>query len=1147
MIKCLPFRKALTILTYTITILSLNLSAKADEHLIISTTEGGQLKDKILDSDFEDMISLTIQGPINAQDIQYITSNSGIIASVKNLDLSDAELIPDGEIYHVETEGGSGMGTSYRYEYRLCDTNYSSSNWDGISSTKTQICGNNFAGAFIKTGFEKIILPKNNSSIGERAFENCANLKEVVLSGKEKYIGQRAFFRCTALEKINMPESVDSISDDAFHDTKSLKQIDLSNVGIFGGDTGLRYYYSFPYDSQSHGIFRNSGITEIKLSDKCSTIAKNCFYGCSEVITIDIPGSIKKIPDQAFSRITSLSTLTLHEGIEEIGRSNFGSSQLTTVALPSTLTTLGSSVFGGSKKLTDVVLPPSLLRIGEDAFSDTPFLTNNLQEENNVKYLGKIAYKVSTKVTPELIIREGTTTICDYFIHVNCGFSAGKQIYARDIIETVTLPTTLLHLGNNSFDGSKLSSISLPEQLISIGNEAFYKSSLVEVKLPSSLRHIGEGAFSGCAIKSLTLPENLDTIGSRAFSGSRLVSITIPKKIKKIGSSAFANITTLSKINYNSIDAESEKSPFSGSSCDRISIGDEVKSLPDQIFADMSSNIREVTFPSSLRNIGNYAFDGHQSLVNVKLPEGLEYIGEYAFRGTSLSSLILPESLRHIGDYAFSGTSISELTIPSDLSFIGHCAFEKIKTLEKVEYNCKNATIGTYLWGLFGGTWNPYPGHPFDESICSEFIIDDNVEYIMPGLLYGANISTLHLDLSNVPGFSGSMGGKLDKVVFSPNMKHIPNRLLYGTEVADVILPPSLESIGDSAFYGCVRLYNLELPGTLKYIGNHAFHLAKYAIGERLSLPPMLEYIGDYAFASNTRIYTVFIPESVKYIGKGAFTFVEKEYSYNHINKNVNIISMTSSLPESNGSPFYHEEYNWIVNKTWNLTALAKCNDELDDNWSGFNSINQLYDLHCDPQVVFSPDFTQLFDKEYHQIISADGFYIVNADFKPLFPNSLVLYSSNEKGIADNLIGKTIKTHDLAAYYHGLYLLLPAGTGKVDIEIEPGMGSIELLQGNGQNMTVESSGNGISSMDYDLNEPTPLFIYRPENSKTDYSIINSIKVIPDEAAVETVDADKNNTIIERFLIDGQRVANPKPGSVVIERLSDGTIRKTIVK
>ena len=61
-----------------------------------------------------------------------------------------------------------------------------------------------------------LIIPDGCEKIGNRVFECCEKLKEVVISRSVKSIGTCSFGGCNRLEEVIIPENVDVIGRDAF-------------------------------------------------------------------------------------------------------------------------------------------------------------------------------------------------------------------------------------------------------------------------------------------------------------------------------------------------------------------------------------------------------------------------------------------------------------------------------------------------------------------------------------------------------------------------------------------------------------------------------------------------------------------------------------------------------------------------------------------------------------------------------------------------------------------------------------------------------------------------------------------------------------------------------------------------------------------
>ena len=178
---------------------------------------------------------------------------------------------------------------------------------------------------------------------------------------------------------------------------------------------------------------------------------------------------------------------------DKIGKGAFSDcSGLTSLTLPSGVTTIGREAFSRCSGLTSLTLPSGVTMIGEGAFSDCSGLTS------------------------------------------------------------LTLPSGVTMIGEDAFSRcSGLTSLTLPSGVTKIGNSAFFGcSGLISLALPSSVTEIGYYAFYGCSgLTSLTLPSGVTEIGHSAFSRcSGLTSFTLPSSVTKIGYSAFFGCSGLTSI-----------------------------------------------------------------------------------------------------------------------------------------------------------------------------------------------------------------------------------------------------------------------------------------------------------------------------------------------------------------------------------------------------------------------------------------------------------------------------------------------------------------------------------------------------------------------------------------------------------------------
>ena len=109
---------------------------------------------------------------------------------------------------------------------------------------------------------------------------------------------------------------------------------------------------------------------------------------------ITFPKNLKTIPVSFASNVTSLTSITWPEKLEEIGGAGefdagcFGGSGITELVLPEGLKVIGTAAFRGCKKLTSVTIPNSVETIGNRAFADCPELTSVTIPRRSIDYPG---------------------------------------------------------------------------------------------------------------------------------------------------------------------------------------------------------------------------------------------------------------------------------------------------------------------------------------------------------------------------------------------------------------------------------------------------------------------------------------------------------------------------------------------------------------------------------------------------------------------------------------------------------------------------------------------------------------------------------------------------------------------------------------
>ena len=137
-----------------------------------------------------------------------------------------------------------------------------------------------------------------------------------------------------------------------------LSMLDLSDAKIVKG--GL------PYIKYLGGVYTSN--------DKLGYAA---FSDCSGLTSLTIPSSVTSIGENAFDGCSGLTSLTIPSSVTSIGEDAFyGCSGLTSLTIPSSVTSIGESAFRGCSGLTSLTIPSSVTSIGESVFFGCSGLTS---------------------------------------------------------------------------------------------------------------------------------------------------------------------------------------------------------------------------------------------------------------------------------------------------------------------------------------------------------------------------------------------------------------------------------------------------------------------------------------------------------------------------------------------------------------------------------------------------------------------------------------------------------------------------------------------------------------------------------------------------------------------------------------------------
>ena len=545
----------------------------------------------------------------------------------------------------------------------------------------------------------------------------------------------------------------------------------------------------------------------------------------------------------------------------------------------------------------------------------------------------KVTYKGSTYneyareysgdvVIPASVTYLGTTysvTFIDHSAFSNCV-----------TLTSVTIPNSVTVIGNNAFSNcTDLKSVSIPNSVKTIGLRAFGNCSLTSVSIPNSVTLIGEKAFSYCDdLTSITIGNSVKTIESSAFENCRRLTKVVISSIDSWLGIKFSNYYSnpLPYAEHLYLNGEEVKDLVIPDSCTSIgdfaltgcrglksvAIPNSVTSIGDSAFM-LCTGMTSITIPNSVTSIGKYAFQNCSSLTSITIPNSVTSISEGTFCScVGLKEVFIPNSVETIGNQVFEYCSgMTSVTIPNSVTSIGNCAFHDCSGLTSITIPNSVTSIGYDAFDDCSGltrvdissieTWlaikfkdsesNPlsYANHLYiNGEEVKDLVIPDSLTSIgdyafagcsgltsvtIPNSVTSIGVGAFNkcsnltrVDISSIESWLGIEFNYYD----SNPLLYAKHLYLNGEEVKDLVIPESVTSIGDYAFFECEELTSVTIPNSVISIGGRAFsccsNLTSISIGNSVT------YIGDYAFYNCSKLEgVVTIPDLVTSIGYATF------------------------------------------------------------------------------------------------------------------------------------------------------------------------------------------------------------------------------------------------------------------------------------
>ena len=688
----------------------------------------------------------------------------------------------------------------------------------------TAIAESAFSG---NTTLESLKLPDELKTIGANAFKGCSGLKKVWLPANLTEIGQKAFDGCGNITyictKANTPLG---INENVFSTYKATLYVPEGKIGTYE-DAAI--WTKFPIIREGYFV---DALTKDKITYECfknadvdnATTSAILVKSATSTADVSIPASVElnsisykvtSIAESAFNGNTKLESLTLSEDVKKIGSNAFkGCKNLKKMWLPSTLNEIDEAAFDGCDNVAYICLknstPPSVKDNSFSAYKATLFVPN---EASVGAYKNNAVWNQFSTKKAGLFVDTYNKDNITYECVVNGeGESAVSIAVLLKSSTTTAKPTIPESVVFNSVAYS----------VTSIADMAFMgNTKLVTLVIPKTITSIGEKAFNGCESLSVIeshLTSPIDIKDRNVFSDySATLYIPINNKVDDYKNNGwnFSNIF-VGERKEETIDGYT----YIYSTGDQKAVLNKATASSKDLTVRGSFKIGDATY--SVTAIDKSVFKGNKNIVSLTILDNVEVIRAGAFQNcTNLKKIVLPSTLKEIGDNAFDGCeSIGYISTKGGTpSTLGNNVFATSIKATAILYVPTVGAISAYK----ESGWKSYVDNILEGEL-KEVSANDLTYYCVAGpniaTLVKASTSKAEVTIEGTvkdgdttykvteigsDAFSGN--SKLEKVTINDDISIIGKGAFKNCgNLNEVVIPASVTAINDNAFNKCDRL-----------------------------------------------------------------------------------------------------------------------------------------------------------------------------------------------------------------------------------------------------------------------------------------------------------------------------------------------------
>lgn len=679
----------------------------------------------------------------------------------------------------------------------------------------------------------------------DSAYEDCTSIKSVNMPDNLVVMQKKVFKGCTSLSEVVIGKNTLSIDAESFANCTALDTIIFNDIlmslggGVFSGCTSLKKVENMPNTLEDWvAVTATTGYG----------FGNNMFANCTNLTSVALPTSITKIPEGVFRGCTSLNYVYNADNITRIGNSAFqGCNHLLDAKYPK-VEAIESYAFDGCSELKEIVYA-NCTEIGDFAFRNCASAASF--EVGKCASVGKNALEgcIGLKSIKLLSDKYGE------YVFKNCSNAETISINCENMVQTpkgmCSGCTALTKLEGD------VSNVSI------IAASTFENCSALETVNFSSVRIIEQSAFANCtSLKSICMGAiTAEDYGDKCFQNCSALNAEVSGDISTIGISAFQN-SGITKVDVNGMVGGTvviKKSAFADcpnlTSASVLSPETAVYSVGDAIFSNCPQ-LKTVVYAGPI--ITQSMFKDCTALTDIKIDATT--INANAFENCSSLTVVKTKAdpsksiiAKELGNAAFKNcAALTKIHSDMNTTYTGTQQYAGCESLTAAETSVLTA-------GMFSGCTqlksvslpselNAIPDTVFQN--CTSLTEMDLTDMLSIGAsaFAGSGLKEVQLENAQTIGAGAFLGCGLLKSIDVSAETVGKQAFANCTQLSDVTVCTT--SLGDLAFSGCSALENVKLQNSdsrvLNSIGGNVFSDCAYLTD--LVIPGSPEKISTRAF-----------------------------------------------------------------------------------------------------------------------------------------------------------------------------------------------------------------------------------------------------------------------------------------------------------